>query len=101
MTRYSITTHRKAREFIESLDKVRRARVDRIYYLFEEYGVTLPGKYLKKLDKEVWELRPGDVRLFLGIKGTKGIIVHGIFKKTQKTPKRDLELARKRIKEEI
>lgn len=101
MPRYTITTARKAREFIESLDKLRRARVDRIYYLFEEYGATLPGKYLKKIDKGVWELRPGDVRLFLGIKGTTGVIVHGIFKKTQKTPKQDLELAKKRIKEEI
>lgn len=101
MQRYSITTCHKAMEFIESLDKLRRARVDRIYYLFEEYGVTLPSKYLKKIDKEVWELRPGDIRLFLGIKGTTGVIVHGIFKKTQKTPKQDLELAKKRIKEQI
>lgn len=101
MSRYSITTRHKAKEFIESLDKQRRARVDRIYYLFEEYGVTLPGKYLKKIDKEVWELRPGDIRLFLGIRGTTGVIVHAIFKKTQKTPKQDLELAKKRIKEEI
>jgi len=99
MGRYSIITHRKAKEFIESLDKARKSRVDRIYYLFEEYGVSLPSKYFKKLNKEVWELRPGDVRLFLGIKGTKGIIVHGILKKTQKTPKQDLELAKRRITE--
>ena len=101
MGKYSIITHRKAKEFIESLDKTRKTRVDRVYYLFEEYGFTLPSKYLKKLDKDVWELRPGDVRLFLGIKGTRGIIVHGLFKKSQKTPRRDLKLAKKRITEKI
>ena len=101
MGKYSLITHYKTKEFIESLDKIRKARVDRIYYLFEEYGINLPSKYLKKLDKEIWELRPGDIRLFLGIKGRTGIIVHGIFKKTKKIPRQDLELARKRIKEEI
>jgi len=101
MGKYSIITHRKVKEFIESLDKTRRSRIDRIYYLFEEYGFALLGKYLKKLDKDIWELRPGDVRLFLGIERRKGIIVHGILKKSQKTPKRDLKLAKKRISEEV
>lgn len=101
MTKYKILTHAKAREFILTLDKLRKARVDRIYYLFEEYGRFLPNKYLKKLSGDVWELRPGDARLFLYIKGDTGIIVHGILKKSQKTPKRDLDLAMKRIREEV
>lgn len=101
MGKYKVITHAKAREFIDSLNRLKRARVDRIYYLFEEYGRFLPNKYLKKLSGDVWELRPGDVRLFLCIKGDAGIIVHGILKKSQKTPKRDLDLATKRIKEEV
>lgn len=100
MTKYRIITHVKAKEFIQSLDNQRRARVDRVYYLFEEYGRFLPSKYLKKLSGEVWELRPGDIRLFLSIRGTTGIVVHGIYKKSQKTPKKDLDLAIKRIKEQ-
>lgn len=97
----SIKTHPKVLEFIEGLDKTRHARVDRIYYLFEEYGRFLPNKYLKKLNSDVWELRPGDVRLFLAIKGNMGYIVHGIYKKTQKIPNKDIKLARKRIIEGI
>ena len=100
MTKYRVITCSKVREFISSLDSHRRARVDRIYYLFEEYGRFLPNKYLKKISKEIWELRPGDIRLFLCIKGNIGIIVHGIYKKSQKTPKKDLDLALRRIKEE-
>lgn len=101
MGKYTIITHVKAKIFIESLDKLRRARIDRIYYLFEEYGPFLPNKYLKKIASQVWELRPGDVRLFLTIKGEKGHIIHGIHKKTQKIPKKDLELAIKRAREEV
>ncbi|MDD5147366.1 MAG: type II toxin-antitoxin system RelE/ParE family toxin [Candidatus Daviesbacteria bacterium] len=99
MVRYTIITYSKAREFIESLTKEEKARVDRAYYLFEEYGTFLPSKYLKKLKSVVWELRPGNVRLFLTLKGHEAYVVHGIHKKSQKTPKMDLELAIKRIKE--
>lgn len=98
---YQIITDSKAKDFIQNLDKVRRARIDRIYDLFEIYGILMPSKYLKKIAKDVWELKPGDVRLFLTLKANKGIVVHGILKKTQKTPKQDLDLAIKRIKELI
>jgi phage-related protein len=70
-----------------------------LYDLFEDYGQDLPTRYLKKISKDVWELRPGDVRLFLTIKGNKGFVVHGIRKKSQKTPKKDLDLAAKRARE--
>lgn len=101
MGTFEIVTFRNVKKFIELLDKQRQARVDRIYYHFEQYGRFLPGKYLKKLTGDVWELRPGDVRLFLAIKGEKGFVVHGIIKKSQKTPKRDLDLAIKRIRDEV
>ena len=100
MGKYIIDTLKQAEEFIDSLDKARRGRVDRFYYLFEEYGFNLPSNYLKKLNKDVWELRPGDVRLFLTIRGNRGIVVHGIYKKSQKTPKKDLDLAIERTKRE-
>jgi len=95
---YKIITFFKVEDFIESLDNIRKARIDRIYYLFEEYGRFLPSKYLKKIAKDVWELRPGDVRLFLTIRGNKGYVVHGICKKSQKISKKDLEVAIRRIK---
>lgn len=99
--RHTIVTYNKAKEFIESLDRTRKARVDKIYDLFEEYGRFLPSKYLKKIGKNIWELRPGDVRLFLTIKDNNAFVVHGIYKKAQKIPKKDIELAEKRIRLEV
>lgn len=101
MSKYLLVTHAKVKDFIESLDRIKQARVDRYYDLFEEYGPFLSNKYLKKIAKNVWELRPGNIRLFLTVKGNQGYIVHGIYKKTQKTPKKDLDLAIKRIKQEV
>lgn len=97
--RYQIDTYYRVRQFLEKLDSSDRAKVDRLYNLFEIYGTYLPSKYLKKIAKGIWELRPGKIRLFLTMKGNKVLVVHGIYKKTQKTPRRDLELVVKRIKE--
>ena len=101
MGKYQIFTHAKAKGFIETLDNKRKARIDRFYDLFEEYGPFLPRKYFKKLVKNIWELRPGDIRLFLTIKENKAFVVHAIKKKTQKIRQKDLNLAIRRIKEEI
>lgn len=101
MNKFRIIIFSDPKDFINSLDKSRRAKVDKIYYLFEDYGFYLPGKYLKKLTKLVWELRPGDVRLLLHVKENVGYIVHAFLKKTQKTSKRDLKLAVDRIKREV
>lgn len=101
MDSYEVLTRSDVNNFIDKLDVTRRARIDRFYELFRIYGNTLPSRYLKKIAINVWELRPGDIRLFLTIKGNRGYVVHVIHKKTQKTPKRDLDLAIKRIEERL
>lgn len=92
--------------FLDTLSNKDKAKVHSIFLLFEEYGQALPVKYLKRMSgtKELWELRAKRIRIFLVIAGKIGIAVHGIFKKTQKTPKQDIDLAVKRgqkAKEEL
>ena len=99
--KYQIKTHIKVKKFIETLNNVRKARIDRFYDLFEEYGTLLSSKYLKKITKDVWELRPGDVRLFLTIRRKQAFVIHGIRKKNQKIPKKELKLVVRRIKKEV
>ena len=99
MSKYFVAIHAKAKDFIESLDKARKARVDRYCYLFEEYGTLLSSKYLKKIAKNVWELRPGDIRLFLTLKATGDILFMEYIKNSENS-KRDLDVVIKRIKEE-
>ena len=97
MPKFEILITQKAKSFIDGLEKKRRARIDRYFELFREYGTSLPGRYLKKISETVWELRPGDVRVFLGMDGSKGIVVHAIKKKSQKLPRRDIVTAEKRF----
>lgn len=91
-----ITEHLKG--FFDTLSKEDRAKVESVLRLFKEFGPMLPQKYLKRMagTKELWELRAKNARIFLIIAGSMGIAVHGIIKKSQKTPKQDIDLAKKR-----
>ena len=63
---------------------------------------TWPIGYPKvvKLDKNLWEIRTnlpyGISRVFFTIWKKYMVLLHGIIKKTQKTPQQDLEIAKKR-----
>lgn len=88
-------------EFIEKLSADNKGRILKQLDFFNKYGFQLPNKYLKKLDSNLWELRPGNIRLLLGkIKEKEMIvIVYGFKKKTQKTPKQYIDTAKSRLKE--
>jgi phage-related protein len=53
-----------------------------------------------KLDKDLWEVRTNlddrICRVFFTVTAGLMVLLHGIIKKDQKTPKQDLELAKKR-----
>ena len=84
---------------IRSLDKKDNSRVVKLIELFQDYGFVLTEPYLKKLRVNLWELRSGRWRLLLGTVKDKAIIVDIFSKKTQKTPKKKIEKALRRLKE--
>ena len=56
---------------------------------------------VKKVDKNLWEVRSNISdkkisRIFFTISGNRMILLHGFIKKTQKLPKEDFDLAKKR-----
>ena len=62
------------------------------------YGTQLPENYVKHLDGEIWELRPIRNRiLFAGIIEGKYVLLHHFIKKTQKTPLREIEQAKREL----
>ena len=90
---------KRAEKVIKSLLDEDQARVRGYINLFQEHKFILSGKYLKKLKKNIWELRPGKIRILFGVINDTIFIVHVFKKKTQKTPRREIEIAEKRIKE--
>lgn len=90
---------KRVERFVETLSDIDQGRITGYLDFFRQYQFQLPGKYLKKLDKNLWELRPGNIRLLLGKVGSRIIVVNGFKKKTQKTPAKEVETARKRLSE--
>lgn len=91
----------EAKEFLDQLDEKPRAKI-----LFNIWKVkaTLDKELLKKLTDEIWEFRTlynkKHYRLFAfwdKTRKTETLIIatHGIIKKTDKTPKSELEKAEK------
>ncbi|MDE6602461.1 MAG: type II toxin-antitoxin system RelE/ParE family toxin [Lachnospiraceae bacterium] len=66
--------------------------------LLEEFGTRVGEPVTKHLEGEIWELRPLRNRLLYAYyRDNKFIILHHFIKKTQKTPKRELEQAKKNL----
>lgn len=86
---------------IRSLPLDENSRIVRVIELFKEGGFGLNETYLKKLSHKVWELRAGKWRLLFGIINNEAIIVNIFQKKTQKTPRREIDLAIKRLTQYI
>ncbi len=68
--------------------------------MLEELGTRVGEPVTKHLDGEIWELRPLKNRfLYAYYKDNKFIILHHFIKKTQKTPKREIEQAKRNLED--
>ena len=72
--------------------------------MIEELGPNLGRPYVGTLGAGLFEIRTkgreGIGRsIYCTVKGREVIILHSFVKKSQKTPKKDLDLARKRMKD--
>ena len=84
---------------IRALSLKDQAKIVEIVKLFKIYGFFVEEQYLKKLTTGLWELRANRWRLLFGIIDQEAVIVNVFLKKTQKTPRKEIELALKRLKE--
>jgi len=89
---------------IEMLPKDMRARLVRLANIIEQAGFeALPFNSVKHLDEKLWELRirgRDGISRAIYVTAARGrvVILRVFVKKTQKTPPRELELARQRAK---
>jgi phage-related protein len=81
-----------------------RASYARLTDLLEEFGLDLRMPHSRAMGGGLFELRPkgreGIARVFYCTKvGKRIIVLHSFIKKTNETPKRELDIARKRQQE--
>ncbi len=90
---------------LDALPPDMRAKLARIIALIEALGLErVREPYVKHLQDRLWEMRmtgrDGISRaIYVTASGKRVVIVRAFIKKTQKTPRSELELARKRAEE--
>lgn len=90
---------------VNALSADMRAQLARISFMIREFGLERVSEpHVKHLEGPLWEMRmrgrDGISRaLYVAARGQRVVIVRVFVKKTQKTPRREIELALSRAKE--
>lgn len=90
-------------EYLDELksktDKNSRIKLNKIrehIRALREYGNTIGEPYMKHIDGEIWELRPLRDRIFfVAWDGDSFVLLHTFVKKSQKTPPREIQQAKR------
>lgn len=92
------------REFLSSLDAKTRARFSWSIEQLRIRNVQAREPLVRHLEGKIWELREESQTniyrlLYFFFAGQRIVFVHGFQKKTQKTPRREIEVALRRLDE--
>lgn len=100
----TLTGENPVSDFLDSLDDRQQAKLLRILTYIEKYGLRSVLPHVKKLTgTPFWEIRvlgKDNIRVFyVSISGQEILALHGFFKKKQKTPPKEIEIALNRYKD--
>ena len=98
--------NKPAKEFLDSLDKKMRSKMLWLLSILEENGNELREPYSKYIGDHIFELRAKvgtDITrmLYFFYHNGRIIVTNGFVKKTQKTPKEEIQIAKDRRKDFI
>ena len=91
--------HRPAEEFLDELDVKMRGKLVMTLKVLQEKGIQLREPYSKHLEDGIFEIRGkvgSDISrvLYFFYYGGRIILTNGFIKKTQKTPRNEIERAK-------
>ena len=94
------TGNEPVREWLRGLDKADKQRIgvdiEKVQF---RWPMSMP--LVRKMETDLWEIRSNlrrkrIARILFTLEDNEMVILHGFIKKTQRTPQRDLRLARRR-----
>ena len=92
-------------DYIRSLEswtdkdsRIRLSKINDYIQILSAYGTYAGEPYLKHIEGNLWELRPLRDRIFfVGWDDNSFVLLHHFLKRTQKTPKREIEQAKREL----
>jgi len=87
-------------EYIESLSVPEQAVLAALFQEISARGLQARGVGFRHIEGRLWEIRAGAHRVFyVLLQHDEMVLLHAYRKKTQKAPRRHIEIARRRMKE--
>lgn len=81
-------------------NKIKFNKITMYIDLLAQYGLSLNEPYIKRIDSDIWELRPlRDRILFTSWCNNKFVLLSVFMKKTRKTPKKEIEKAKRLLED--
>lgn len=79
-------------------ERIRSEKILTYIRALQEYGTRMGEPYIKHIQTDLWELRPLDDRIFFFyFKNNTFILLHHFVKKANRTPKREIEQAKRNL----
>jgi phage-related protein len=79
-------------------DRIRSEKILTYIRVLQEYGTRAGEPYVKHIEDDIWELRPLDDRIFFFyFRDNAFVLLHHFLKKTKKTPRREIEQAKRNL----
>ena len=97
---YQIGKRKVVDEFIESLTDKTITKIFWMINLLEKYGPEIGMPYIKKISRNLFELRirkQESIRFLFTVKNQRIWILHGFKKKRMKIPSKEIEMALNRL----
>ena len=80
--------------------RINRTKILSYLTALSQYGTRIGQPVVKHIDGDIWELRPLSNRIFFFYwQDNKFVLLHHFIKKSQKTPPREIEQARLKLKD--
>ena len=80
--------------------KIKFNKINDYIEVLSKYGTYAGEPYIKHLEGDIWELRPlSDRILFVAWYKNEFMLLHHFVKKTQKTPSKEIEKAKRELKD--
>ena len=97
------------KDYLKELDakggkdaRIKRTKIREYVKALEVNGTNLPENYCKLIEGEIWELRPLSERVFFfGWYNGSFVLLHHFTKKTQKTPRLEIDKAKREMEDFI
>jgi len=103
---YYFTSNGKApvKEWLDSIGNEPKAEIFRVLELLSKYGTELGLPFVRPIENKIYEVRAKDKSgiyrvLYFAHTQKTFVMLHGFQKKTRTTPRKEIEIAQKRMKE--